>query len=55
VAIYTVLVGAEASVVRAAIMAVIFIFATPFLGAFIGQTNIRSSRIIHRRHNNDLG
>ncbi len=32
VAIYTVLVGAEASVVRAAIMAAIFIFATRFMG-----------------------
>ena len=32
VAIYAVLVGAEASVVRAAIMAAIFIFATRFLG-----------------------
>ena len=32
VAIYTVLVGAEASVVRAAIMAAIFIFATRLMG-----------------------
>jgi competence protein ComEC len=37
VAIYTVLVGAEASVVRAAIMAALFIFAPPSQGLSLGR------------------